>query len=1125
MLDECCIFARRRIPGASVPPCCHTSPRLRSISRTLLFACLLILCLLAPDALPAQTFYASLSGVVTDASHSVVPSAQVTVAEIATAVEYKTVTNQTGTYRISFLKPGEYVVRIAKDGYQEYKTSAIQLVLNQDARVDAVLAIGEQLQAITVTAQSTVLNDVNPQIGTQFGSDDLVNLPEAMVGSNGSSQEFLLAAQVPGAAGSSSDYSNPNNISIGGGRPDTNPIIIDGLPSNMGVDGTYGLVPTPDSTEELQVLTSPFSAQYGQSGGGAILTTTKSGTQSFHGSLFEYHTDQSMDALSYFSSPDASKPVNVFNYFGGSLGGPVWIPRLFDGRKHRLFFFTDWEDTINNSANTLNTNVPTAAEREGDFSGLTPQGQQTPTIYDPDTLSVVNGVIAGTAFQDNLIPANRMDSVGKNILSFFPSPNCSYSTYNYCVNPPSHNTYLYNVERIDFNATDYDHIWAKFSRDGPTTGAVNYISNAANTAAPNGWKDDHYESSWSHIFSPRISNEARFGYVSEVNFQDVYPVDASSLALQGVTLTGFPNIDVTGLYSLGPGSSQYTLDGHYVLNDALVLQLGRHALSLGGEYMDYHFSQYEPGVLSGSYDFTGQFTSVTGQPVTGLADLELGLPGSTSIDTNNTWFRETSKYGALYMQDDYRLLEKLTLNLGLRWEFDGPFTETRDQMYTFNPNLVDKTTDVQGAIEFAGYDGAPHTLIGRTYLGLLPRVGFSYHALNNTVVRGSYGIFELPGIGFAATALTSKSTVNTTFESADGITPVYKLEDGVPSYSPEVDSNGEPLIATSLTNPTSSVDRLQRSGSLAYVQQWQFGIQQDIGGGWLAEVDYKGNHGVHLPIQLPNNQIVPSSGCCYGNADAQSLRPYPQFLNVTYHVNGGASNYNALLAQLSHRWHSGLSVLAAYTYAKQMDDVDPSARGRGVGIQNAYNLHAQWGTAMTDIPQRLSLTAVWNLPIGAGSRILGSTPVINQALGHWRVSTIAAFQVGYPYHISQSNTLGLFSGAQYSTQVGNPHLARSKRTRDHWFNTDAFEITPQDTLGNAARASLFGPGQNVWNLSLMRDIPIREKLTFTFRGDAYNVFNHPQFNGLGTSITSGNYGQLTSAQDARTLQVSGRIRF
>lgn len=1124
MLSLRCTFASLRLKDVGVKPGGPTSQGLRRICHTLpLF--LLVLCLFAPRTMFAQTFYASLGGEVTDPSHGVVSGAQVTVVEVSTGVEYKTVTNKAGNYRVSFLKPGEYVVRVVKDGYRGYKTSAIPLVLNQDAQVDAVLSIGMQVESVTVTPQDAVLNDVNPQTGTQFESSDLVNLPEAPVGSNGASQEFLLAAQVPGAAGSSSDYTNPNNISIGGGRADTNPIIIDGLPSNMGVDGTYGLVPTPDSTEELQVLTSPFSAQYGQSGGGAILTTTKSGTQNVHGSLFEYNTNQSFDGLNYFSAPGSTIAPNVYNYFGGSIGGPVWIPKLFDGRKHHLFFFTDWEDTINHYANTLITTVPTTAERTGDFSGLTPQGVPTPPIYEPGTLQLVGGVITGTQFPNNKIPTPSQDTVGMNMLSYFPLPNCDYQGNNYCLYPSGVNTNIYNVVRVDYSDSDYDHIWVKFSRDAPTSGAVNFIPNAANPSDKNGWTDDHYETSWSHIFSPRISNEARFGYVSEVNYSDVNPVSESSLGLQGVTLLGFPSVNVNGLYSLGPGGYQYTLDGHYVLNDAMVLQLGKHSLSVGGEFMNYHFSAYEPGVLSGTYNFTGQFTSTSGQSVLGLADLELGLPGSTQIQTNNTWFRLLSKYGAAYVQDDYRLLNNLTVNLGLRWEFDGPFTEAKNQMYSFEPNLVDATTNLPGAIEYAGYDGAPHALIGHTYTGFLPRIGFSYHALKNTVVRGGYGIFEMPGIGFIGPGLTSKTTVNTTFQSADGITPYYELDNGVPAYSPQVGANGEPLIPSSLTNPTSNVDELQRNGSLTYIQQWEFGIQQDLGSGWLAEVDYKGNHGVHLPIQLEQNQIAPTAGCCYGNANAQSLRPYPQFLGVEYYVNDGSSNYNALWAQLTHRIHNGLSVTTAYTYSKQMDDADPSARGRATADQNAYNLHAQWGTSMTDIPQRLSVTGVWDLPIGAGGKFLNSNRVIGQALGHWRTSTIADFQVGYPYTVGQSNTLGIFSDAQYTTTVGNPHIARSQRTLDSWFNAKAFQITPQDTLGNTARASLFGPGQNVWSLSLMRDIPIREKVTFTFRGDAFNAFNHPQFDGLSTGITSGTFGRITSAQDPRVLEVSGRLRF
>jgi hypothetical protein len=411
------------------------------------------------------------------------------------------------------------------------------------------------------------------------------------------------------------------------------------------------------------------------------------------------------------------------------------------------------------------------------------------------------------------------------------------------------------------------------------------------------------------------------------------------------------------------------------------------------------------------------------------------------------------------------------------------------------------------------------------YTGILPRIGFNYHPFRNTVFRGGYGIYELPSIGFGTNGLTSASTVNATFQSSDGITPPYELSQGVPAYSPNVGPDGLPLIPTSLTKPTSNVVQLQQQPVLPYLQEWQLGVQQDLGRGWIAEVDYEGNHGVHQPVSLPINQIQPSAGCCFGVKNAQGLRPYPQFLTISYLKNGGASQYAALLAQLSHRWSSGVSVRAAYTWAKALDDADAPARADAAPVQNVYNLHAQWGTAMTNVPQRFSLSAVYELPFGSGGRWMNSTPVLSQAIGHWKISTVAQFQRGYPYFITQSNTLGLFSGGQYVTKVGNPDLSRSDRTKQRWFNTDAFQITPQDVLGNAPRAALYGPGQNVWDISLMRDVPLGERATFTFRADAHNAFNHPQFSGLNTTITNTAFGTVTGAQDPRMVLLIGRFRF
>jgi hypothetical protein len=1085
----------------------------------------LALALVVPGGLlHAQTFYGSINGVIKDSSGAVMPEVAVTVRESTTSTEYKTVTNKSGSYRVSFLKPGSYTVRFEKDGFAQYVTGEFNIVLNQELVVDGALKLGANSEVITVTGAASSLNDTNPQVGGELSTQELIDLPES-TGTKGAN-EFLITKTFAGASSTSQDYSNVNNLSLGGGRPVSNPIIIDGLPSNMGVDGTYGLIPTPDSTEELQVLTAPFSAQYGQSGGGAILTTTKSGTEKFHGSAFESYNSQDLNALGYFTAPGTVVNPSSFHYFGGSIGGPVLIPKLFDGRKHRLYFFTDWEDTLTHANSPFNTVVPTAAELNGDFSGPSPQGGPTPPIYDPLTTKVVGKTTVRTPFPGNIIPKSRLDQVGLNIASFFPQPNCNLNNNNYCYNPTSVSGYLYNASRIDYNYSDYDHIWAKFSRDGPRNQPTIDIPNVANTSAFNGWTDDHYEVSWSHIFSPRISNEARFGYVSEENFSSPLPANASAIGLQGVPLTQFPSVTTNEYASFGAGGSSKTRDGHYILNDAMVLQLGRHSLSVGAEFMRYAYSFYSPGVLSGTYTFSGGFTAVPGQTGNGLADLLLGLPASTTINTTNTIFHENLNYFAGYIQDDYRLSTNLTINIGLRYEFDGPFSEKHNNMYTFNPNVIDPATGKQGGIQFAGFNGAPHSLIPNIYSGILPRVGFNYHLFRNTVVRGGYGIYQLPSIGYGTTGLTSSSTVNATFQSADGVTPAYQLSQGVPAYSPNVGANGQPLIPTSLTSPSSSVTQLPQHAVLPYLQEWQLGIQQDLGHNWIAEIDYEGNHGVHQPIKLPINQIAPTPGCCLGLKTAQSLRPYPQFLTITSLTNGGASAYAALLATLSHRWSNGISVRAAYTWAHGLDDVDAPSRADAVFVQNYYNLHAQWGTAMTNVPQRFSLSAVYALPVGSGGRFLPHTPVVSQVIGHWKISTVAQFQMGYPYNISQGDGLNIFSGGQYATKVGNPNIARGSRTVPKWFNTAAFTTTPADTLGNAPRASLYGPGQNVWDLSLMRDIPLWEHATFTVRADAHNAFNHPQFSGLGTSLTNTKtFGTVTGAQDPRMLLLVGRLRF
>ncbi|MGD1103810.1 MAG: TonB-dependent receptor [Terriglobia bacterium] len=1110
---------------------------IKKLSLRIALECLVVGLLFAGIA-AAQTFNASIGGIVKDSSGAVVPGVKVVVMDKATNGNVSTVTNGAGVYSVPFLNSSTYRVTFSKEGFKSDVEENVPLVLNQQARVDVVLVIGSTTQSVTVTATAPQIDRESGVIGSSLSNADLLKFPEG-IGSHGPN-ELSYVKIFPGMSGSSPSYSNTNNISIAGGRADSTPIIEDGLPSNMAVDNTYGFTPTPDSTGELQVLLTPYSAQYGATGGGAILTSTKSGTNNLHGALFEYHNDQALNAVDFFtnSSPGA-RPVrgeSITNYFGGSAGGPVYIPHLWNGRTRRTFFFTDLEETINLGSKSLNTNVPTAAERQGDFSGLSPTNTATPTIYNPATTVVVGSTVTRTAFPGNII-TTVPDPIAAKILSYYPTPNCTNQTFNYCVQPKSYHTYLYNNTRVDQEIGDYDRLWFRYSRDGPWTQQVQYIPGPANPNATNGWRDYHEEATWTHIFSPSITNEFRLGQVEEDNFTLANNQDVASLGLPNVPPAQFPGITATGLYTIGGLSPSNSLDRFQIINDALQMQKGKHSLKVGGEFIRYMFNQYSPGNLTGGYAFTGTYTSTTisGKASGGMAaaDLYLGQVNTASLTTNNYEFRYRLNTSSLYFQDDYKITSKLTLNLGLRWELDGPTTEVNDWLYSMNPTLTDATTGKLGAVQFAGRNGAPRHFLPNDYHGFLPRAGFAYSLGHNTVVRGGAGLFELPSIGYMTTGSTNDYSRSCSYKGVNTYTPAFQLQNGLTPCAYNQNSAGLPNLVSSLTSPTQGVAEFQLTPKIPVLQEWSLSVQHQFGHGWVGEIDYIGNKGTHEPVSLAMNQIVPIAGCCYGQTTPtpQSLRPYPQWNGVTYFSLSGNSNYNGLILRMQHYWMQGLSTLFTYTYAKTMDDVDGINKSDGVANQNTYNLASQYGVAMIDMPQRFTASYVWLVPIGAGGKFAENVKGLNQLLGHWEFGGVTQFQPGYPYAVSQTNTMGLFNGAQYTSTTGiSPY--NKNPTVAEWFNPAAFTPTGVDLFGTTPRAALFGPGQNNWDISLSRNFPIKEKITLQVRGDFSNAFNHVQFSNLNTSCTTivsgacgGAFGAATSDLGARTIQLDARVIF
>jgi hypothetical protein len=1080
-----------------------------------------LVCLAALN-LSGQTYTGSISGKVTDSSGAVVPKAAVTLTEESTNTVLKTVTGATGDYIISYLKPGTYRIEFGAAGFKEHIESGIPLQIDQNRRVDPVLEVGQVTEVVAVSASNAQVNYVSPEIGQVVDADQLINLPEQATSGRGRSP-FLLAKLLPGVTTNGNSYTNINGFSFAGGRRVTNEILVDGLPTTNPSDETYTLTPSPDSIEEFKVLTTPFSAEYGHTGGGVMIATSRAGTNSLHGSAYDLFRNRLLNGRDFFS-PAQSTTKYVQNDPGGTIGGPVVIPHLYNG-KDRTFFFVDFNVTLASQGNVYSALVPTDLQKSGDFS-QTFAGGQLVQIYDPTTAHTgADGkTTVRNLFPGNSIPASRIDPVAAQIVKFYPEPNWSAGANNYAVTPPSRNDNWQYLGRMDQNFGANDRAFFRFGQYSPNNNAAVAIPNKANNQTAGGWTDTQAVLSETHIFSAALVSDFRFGWVQEDNYSTVPGGPAPELGLKGVNLSTFPTVSVSQMIQLGASAPNHDRDRSWVFNEGLTFERGRHTVKFGGDFRRQMYDNYSPGKLSGSYSFGNTFTTSSPNDTKSgfaLADLLLGMPASTSFNINDYTYRLNIDSAGAFVQDDFKISRRLTLNLGLRWEFDGPYSEANNQFASFSPSLVNHITGNLGDVQFAGRNGAPHHFSPNVYRDFLPRLGFAYNALSNTVIRGGYGIYRLPAIGYSGYGPVSQYAQSATFTSLDNnVTPAYVLANGVPPVPYNVDANGNPNIPASLTKPTNNVTQLESRARTPYNQTWQIGVERQFRGNWLAEVDYVGTRGVKLPIAIPENQLPAAE---WGvSSTPQILRPFPQYLNVTHLANDGNSFYNALQASLQRRWQNGV-ISFAYTWAKITDDVDGPANSSP--IQDIYNLRAEHGIASYDVPHRFVGNYVYRIPLGRGSKALNGVPVVQDVVRGWEISGVTEFQVGLPLAATQSNGTGGFTGTQRPNQIAAAALARGQRTLGEWFNTNAFMVAPPFTAGTEPRFSFYGPGINNWDTALMRNFPLRERVNLQLRGEFYNTFNHPNFKNPNTTIGNVNYGKITSDNGPRVMEVALRIFF
>ena len=1076
---------------------------------------LAVLCALALGVALAQSYTGSIGGRVTDTTGLPISGAQIVVTEEATNTAIKTTTNDSGDYNVSYLKPGLWKVEFQKDGFQAHAVTGIQLQLDQQRRVDLAMEVGQTTESVQVTATTDQVNLVSPEIGQVVNSEQLVELPQLATNSRGRSP-FLLAKLLPGVTTNGNSYTNINGFSFAGGRRTTNEILVDGLPTTNPSDETYTLTPSPDSVEEFKVITTPFSAEYGHTGGGVMIATSKAGTNTLHGSAYDLFRNRVLNGRDFFS-PTASRTKYVQNDPGGTIGGPVFLPKLYDGR-NKTFFFVDFNVTLASQGTGYSALVPTDLQKSGDFSQTTGGGKLVP-IYDPKSLAPDGHT--RLQFVNNIIPASRIDPVAAQILKFYPSANANVNGNNYFVTPANTNDNWQYMGRLDQNFGANDRAFFRFGQYSPNNNAIPYIPNKANNQTAGGWTDTQSAISETHIFNTSLVNDFRFGWVQEDNYSTAGGSAAPELGLKGVSLFDFPVISVSQMIQLGSGASNHDRDRSWVFSEGLTWQKNRHTVKFGGDFRRQMYNNYSPGKLSGNYTFKGAFSSVTPNATGsgfGLADLMIGAPATASLSLNDYTYRLNINSAAAFIQDDYKVLSNLTVNLGLRWEWDGPYSEANNQFASFNPDIVNHVTGNLGDVQFAGRNGAPTHFSPNIYHDFLPRIGFSWNPMRDTVLRGGYGIYRLPAIGYSGTGPVSQYARTLSASSTDNNqTPPFYLADGVPAPTYNLDANGNPNIPASLTSPSRNVSMLELRARTPYNQTWQLGVQRRLRGDWIIEADYVATRGVKLPVNEPMNQLPAN---LWGPGNLQSLRPFPQYLNVTHLANDSNSFYNALQTDVQRRWKDGV-LSFAYTWSKITDDIDGPAGSSP--IQDIYNLQAEHGIASYDVPHRFVANYVYRLPIGSHGRFLTQAPVVSQVIGGWELSGVTEFQVGLPMAVTQSNGLGGFTGTQRPNQIGAAALPRDERTITEWFNTDAFTAAPAYIAGTAPRFPLYGPGINNWDVSLMRNVPIRERIRLQLRGEFYNAMNHPNFKNPNTTLGNVNYGKITSDNGPRTIELALRL--
>lgn len=1064
-------------------------------------------------------------GIVKDASGAVVPDVKVSILNVDTGVVKDLSTNAAGLYDAVSLVPGQYQVTFLKEGFDRLVRGPITLTVGAIS-VDATLKVGAATQVVEVSAEAPLLKTETAEQARTFESNLMMQLPN--VGQNWGNFTKLLPG-ASGAPGASQGAANPGTgVSVNGNLPFYSNFLADGanttLPHSANVD-----ISIQETLAEVQINTSTFSAQYGV-GGAVFNQISKSGTNQWHGSLYEYAQNNAFNARAFF---DRNVGNLRYHNFGGAVGGPVI--------KNKTFFYFNVDKIINNSASQPLQSVPTEAMKAGDFSNAF-----FPQIYDPNSLHTdpATGKQVRDPFPNNQIPANRVDPVAKNLLAFFPKANLAGTdavslANNFQVPVINRSPFLKFFGRLDHNITDQNRLTMSVTqRDNPA-----YIPSAFCPLNCQNGDVDSYNGQISDVWSITATtvNEFRMGFTRQGNWftpltlGQGYP---EKLGIKYSKADVFPNINIGGPVGgnniLQPNTNAIYVENSFDPSDVVTLIRGRHILHFGGELLAFQDNSTPWGnVQSGQFTFSGVFTQrgpfdttttpgyANGRSGLGFADFLLGQVSGWNAN-NSPLVGGRQKSPQFFVQDDFKLRPNLTLQLGLRYQIQGGWSEIYHRQGAFDPTVLNPKTNTLGAMWFApnnGRDAAEAT----DYKIFLPRVGFSWSPATNWAIRGGFGIYSygwsLDTYAGAAMGFGANSVGN--LSNTDQVQPLFLLSDANPPLN-YVGASKDPAAYNN-----TGVNYVPYHTPVARVKQWSFSIQRQFGNSLAAEAAYVASHGSDLSFPTNLNQVpVDKLG------QGQNARPYPQFQGIGGNTYNARSNYNSLQLSLRKRFSRGLNFEGNYTWAKFLSDQDSSgwgSRDGGQVWQDAYNPKANYGYSNFDVPHALKGSVLYQVPFGKGKGMFNHG-LADAIVGGWQISSIFVIQSGQPLTavVSGSNNSGALAGTWYPNVVGDPSV--QNQTLDRWFNPDAFAIPAAFTFGNSGRNTLRGPSLKVFDLSMGKNFSLdalREGASVQFRFDAQNALNHPSFARPNAQIgNTGNVGRITGTTvGGRTLQLGARFSF